>query len=282
MTTNTVALPGRTAGCLALASLLALAHVVSAAAQGPVIAAADILARTRILASDEFEGRAPGTPGEEKTVSYLAEEFRKLGLRPGNPDGTFIQNVPLVGITSKPTLVFDIGGNALPLQHLNDFVGFSTRVAPKVEGRDTDVVFVGYGIVAPEYDWDDYKGLDVRGKTVVMLVNDPPVTAADGRLDPDVFGGRAMTYYGRWTYKYEIAAARGAAACLIVHETAPAAYPFLVVIASWTRENFEIQSADGNASHVGLSGWLTHDCAKRLFSAAGHDYEALKKTAATR
>src|SRR5580765_2193224 len=156
-----------------------------------------------------------------------------MGLEPGNPDGTYIQDVPLVGITSKPTLSFNIGGQEMPLTHINDYVGFTTRVAPHVEAKESDVVFVGYGVVAPEYNWDDYKGVDVRGKTVVMLVNDPPVLdPATGQLDPKVFGGKAMTYYGRWMYKYEIAAAKGAAACIIVHETVPAAYPFAVVVAS--------------------------------------------------
>ncbi len=245
--------------------------------------AASLLARTRTLSSDAFEGRAPGSPGEEKTVAYLAAEFKKLGLAPGNPDGTYFQNVPLVGITSRPALSFTVGGRTLALEPINDFAGFSTRLAPLVEGRESDVVFVGYGIVAPEFDWDDYKGVDVRGKTVVMLINDPPVPdPATGQLDPNVFGGKAMTYYGRWTYKYEIAAQKGAAACLIVHETIPAAYPFGVVVNSWTRENFEIDAADGNAGHVGLSAWLTLDATQRLFRAGGHDFEKLKRLAATR
>ncbi len=248
----------------------------------PAISAASLLARTKVLASDEFEGRGPGTPGEEKTVKYLESEFKKLGLKPGNPNGTYIQNAALVGITSQSTLAFVAGGQAMPLTHVNDFVAFSSRVSPKVEGKDTDVVFVGYGVVAPEFGWDDYKGVDVRGKTVVMLINDPPIAGADGQPDPKVFGGKAMTYYGRWTYKYEIAAEKGAAACLIVHETIPAAYPFAVVVNSWTRENFEIKSPDKNAGHIALSGWLTLETTKKLFTAGGQDFDALKKTAATR
>ena len=261
---------------------LALAPRLTAAEGKAPISAASLLARTKILASDEFEGRGPGTRGEEKTVQYLEREFRKLGLQPGNPNGTFIQDVPLIGITSKPTLAFAVGGQAMPMTPINDFVGFSTRAVPQVEGKDTAVVFVGYGIVAPEFGWDDYKGVDVRGKTVVMLINDPPVTDASGRLDPAVFGGQAMTYYGRWTYKYEIAAQKGAAACLIIHETGPAAYPFGVVISSWTRENFEIRSPDNNAGHVALSGWLSLQAAKRLIAAGGHDFDALKKSAVSR
>ncbi|MSU51211.1 MAG: M28 family peptidase [Opitutus sp.] len=266
----------------ALILTISLGNSVSVAGSAAAETAASLLARTKVLSSDEFEGRGPGTPGEEKTVSYLEAEFRKLGLKPGNPNGTYIQDAPLVGITSIPTLAFDVGGRPLPMEHINDFVGFSTRVTSRVEAKDTDVVFVGYGVVAPEYGWDDYKGVDVRGKTVVMLINDPPVPGADGQLDPKVFGGKAMTYYGRWTYKYEIAAQKGAAACLIVHETAPAAYPFGVVVSSWTRENFEIRSPDNNAGHIALSGWLTLDAAKKLIAAGGNDFDALKKAAVTR
>ncbi|MEO7598267.1 MAG: M28 family peptidase, partial [Opitutus sp.] len=140
-----------------------------------------------------------------------------------------------------------------------------------------------YGVVAPEFGWDDFKNIDVKGKTVVVLINDPPVVdSATGQLDEKMFGGKRMTYYGRWTYKYDIAAEKGAIACLIVHETAPAAYPFAVLIGSRSRENFEIQTPDNNASHVAMEGWLTHDAAKRLFAATGHDYDLLKQTAARR
>jgi len=255
----------------------------TAPADTPNASAARILERTKILASDEFEGRAPGTPGEDKTIAYLVGEFQRLGLQPGNPEGGFLQNTPLVGITSKPTLAFERDGVRLALENINDFVATSTRIEPRVEAKDSEVVFVGYGIVAPEFGWDDYKGVNVRGKTVVMLINDPPVLdPATGQLDPTVFGGRAMTYYGRWTYKYEIAAAKGAAACLIVHETGPAAYPFAVVVGSWTRENFEISSFDKNAGNVALQGWLTLDATRRLFSSCGKDFALAKQAAATR
>lgn len=268
-----------TLGLLLTAAGLTCAH---AAAPLHPTSALRILEHTRILSSDEFEGRAPGTPGEDKTVAYLVSEFQKLGLQPGNPDGGFIQNAPLVGITSAPQLSFERDGVSLPMENINDFVAFSARIASRIAAKDTEVVFVGYGIVAPEFGWDDYKGVDVRGKTMVMLINDPPITGADGQLDPAVFGGRAMTYYGRWTYKYEIAAAKGAAACLIVHETGPAAYPFAVVTGSWSRENFEISALDGNVGKVGLAGWLTLDAARRLFSSCGKDYDIAKKAAATR
>jgi Zn-dependent M28 family amino/carboxypeptidase len=257
--------------------------ILPAAETAPRISAASLLARTKVLASDEFEGRAPGSAGEEKTVNYLVAEFKTLGLQPGNPNGTYIQDAALVGITSKPTLSFNVGGKKMPMEHINDYVGFSSRVTPRVESKDSEVVFVGYGVVAPEFGWDDFKDVDVRGKTVVMLINDPPIVdSKTGQLDPKMFGGLAMTYYGRWTYKYEIAAAKGAAACLIVHETAPAAYPFGVVVSSWTRENFEIRRPDKNASHIALSGWLTLDAAQKLLSAGGHDFAALKKAAVTR
>jgi Zn-dependent M28 family amino/carboxypeptidase len=249
----------------------------------PIISASSILARTKVLASDEFEGRAPGSAGEDKTVEYLVSEFKKLGLQPGNPDGTYIQKTALVGITSKPTLSFTVGGQAMPMENINDYVGPSSRITPHVEAKDTDVVFVGYGVVAPEYGWDDYKGVDVKGKTVVMLINDPPVLdPMTGKLDAKTFGGAAMTYYGRWTYKYEIAAEKGAAACLIVHETIPASYPFAVLVASQTRENFEIRAPDNNAGHVGMQGWLTRDAAVKLFNAAGKDFDGLKQIAATK
>ena len=247
------------------------------------ISSARMLARDKVLASDEFEGRAPGTPGEEKTVAYLVSEFKKMGLEPGNPDGTYLQAVPLVGITSKPTLSFKIGGKPMEMTPINDFVGPTSRVVSHVAVKDSDVVFVGYGVVAPEYNWDDYKGVDVRGKTIVMLINDPPVIdPKTGELDPKVFGGKAMTYYGRWMYKFEIAAAKGAAACLIVHETGPAAYPFAVIVGSQGRENFTLRSANGNADHVAMEGWLTIDAAQRLFTATGHDFATLKRAAVSR
>jgi Zn-dependent M28 family amino/carboxypeptidase len=264
---------------LLLASFLGVTAAGLAADPSPAISAANILAHTKILSSDEFEGRAPGSAGEEKTVAYLVTELKKLGLSPGNPDGTFIQNVPLVGISSTPTLSFTLDGRTLAMENINDFVGPSSRLVPQVGAKDTDVVFVGYGVVAPEFGWDDYKGVDVKGKTVVMLINDPPITTADGALDPKFFGGKAMTYYGRWTYKYEIAAAKGAAACLIVHETAPAAYPFAVITGSRARENFEISAPDLNAGNVAMEGWLTLDAARKLFTASGKDYDRAKAAA---
>jgi Zn-dependent M28 family amino/carboxypeptidase len=261
---------------------LALASALSAAEPAPAISAASLKARTTIIASDEFEGRAPATPGEEKTVAYLVAEFRKLGLKPGNPDGTFIQNVPMVGITSKTNASFQVGGKTLTPAGTVEYIALSRRVTPQVEVKDSDLVFVGYGVVAPEYGWDDYKGVDVRGKTVLMLINDPAVTTADGKPDEKMFKGRAMTYYGRWTYKYEIASEKGAAACLIIHETGPAGYPFAVVGGSWGRENFDLVTPDKNASRVAVEGWMTLDFSKQLLAAAGQNFDTLKAAAVRR
>ena len=162
-----------------------------------------VLAHTKTLSSDQFQGRGPGTPGEGLTVAYLLDQFKKLGLKPGNPDGTYIQKVPLVGITPAPApLVFRKGNEEQRLAWRDDVVAWTKHVAASASIENSELVFVGYGVVAPEYDWDDYKGVDVKGKTLVMLVNDPPVPdpSNPGELDPKVFGGRAMTYYGRWTY----------------------------------------------------------------------------------
>ena len=236
-----------------------------------------VLAHTRVLSSDEFEGRGPGTKGEELTVSYLVDQFKKLGLKPGNTDGTYVQKVPLVGITPAPApLLLEKGGRTLTLKWKDDVVAWTKHVADSASINKSDVVFVGYGIVAPEYKWDDYKGVDVKGKTLVMLVNDPPVPD-----DPQAFGGKAMTYYGRWTYKYEIGAKMGAAAVLIVHETEPAGYPFEVVQAK-TTEQFDLVTPDKNMGRVNIEGWITLDRAKALMTLAGQDFDALKKQAARR
>lgn len=268
---------------LAGASLPAQAADNNASALA-AISGESLKTRVSVLSSDDFEGRAPGTAGEEKTVAYLTAEFQKLGLAPGGADGTFIQAVPMVGIISKPTLSFAVGGQTMELTFINDCVANSRHVVPHVEVKDSDVVFVGYGVVAPEYGWDDYKGVDVRGKTIVMLINDPPVPDPKDptKLDPAMFKGKAMTYYGRWTYKFEMATAKGAAACLIVHETGPAGYPWAVVAGSWGRENFDLASSDDNAGRVPIESWLTLDASKKLFAAAGQDFDALKRSAISR
>ena len=244
-----------------------------------------ILDHIKVLASDEFEGRGPGTPGEEKTVAYLVDQFRKAGLKPGNPDGTFVQDVPLVGFQAKATLgSIRFADATIPLKSADVWVAVSRRFVAETVVQDSEVVFVGYGVVAPEYGWDDYKGVDVRGKTVVMLVNDPAVAdpAHPDQLDPKVFGGKAMTYYGRWTYKYEIASAKGAAACLLVHDTVPAGYPWQVVVGSWGRENFDLPAPDHNAARVGVEAWIALDTAKALCKAGGLDFETLSREARRR
>jgi Zn-dependent M28 family amino/carboxypeptidase len=245
------------------------------------ITASDILKHTTVLASDEFEGRGPGTAGEDSTVNYLTRQFKQLGLQPGNPDGTYIQKVPMVGFTAQPKASFTAGGKTILLSFPDDYVAVSKRFVPSIDIKNSEMVFVGYGIVAPEYGWDDYKGLDVKGKTIVMLINDPPVpsSANAAELDTTVFGGKAMTYYGRWTYKYEIAAEKGAAAAIIIHETEPAGYPYEVVSGSWSRENFDIKKANNNMDRAAVEGWITRDKAQQLFSAAGKNFEQLKQAA---
>jgi len=245
------------------------------------ISAADLLAWTKTLSSDEFEGRAPGTPGEDRTVAWLTEQFKALGLAPGNPDGTYVQKVPLAGMTSKSSATLAIGSRRMTLTPLDDFVAVSRRFTESVDVKDSEMVFAGYGVVAPEYGWDDYKSVDVKGKTIVMLVNDPAVRdpANPAALDEKFFKGRAMTYYGRWTYKYEIATEKGAAAAVIVHEEGPAGYPWGVVSGSWGRENFDLVRTDKNMGRVPVESWIQLGKAKELFRAAGKDFDALKKAA---
>ena len=245
------------------------------------IQADDLLRHIQRLSSDEFEGRGPGTRGEERTVRYLVDEFKHLGLQPGHADGGYIQNVPLMGVTTEASVSITAGGKKLGFAMPGELIATSLHFEPEVTVKSSDVVFVGYGIVAPEYGWDDYKGVDVRGKTIIMLINDPPIPDPNdpSKLDDAMFKGRAMTYYGRWTYKYEIAAAKGAAAALIVHETGPAGYPYFVLISSYARENFDLQSSDRNASRVPVQGWMTLSKAQEFFAQAGQDFIALKQAA---
>jgi Zn-dependent M28 family amino/carboxypeptidase len=244
-----------------------------------------MLAHIKALASDEFEGRAPGTKGEELSTNYIADQFKKIGLKPGNPDGSYFQDVPLAGIKSEPAMSF-VGksGATVQLKFPDDFVASSARLQDSIKIDNSDVVFVGYGIVAPEYGWDDYKNVDVRGKTILMLINDPPIPDPKdpSKLDEKMFKGRAMTYYGRWTYKYEIAAQKGAAAAVIIHETGPAAYPYSVVKTSWAKENFELDAPDKNKDAVQARSWITLEAATKLFNDCGVDFDGLKKRAMTK
>ncbi len=228
-----------------------------------------------VLSSDDFGGRAPGSSGEEKTVAYLTEAFRSYGLKPGNPDGTYVQQVPLVGITATERSHLSIvsGRQEEELAEGLDYVAWTKRVVEDVD-VDAELVFVGYGVVAPEYDWDDYKGVDVEGKVLVMLVNDPPIESA--------FGGDALTYYGRWTYKYEIAAEKGASGAFIVHETVPAGYPWEVVSGSWMGESFDLETPDKNMGRVAVEGGFSLNAARALFEGAGLEYEEQKQAAADR
>src|SRR5947199_1242089 len=243
-----------------------------------------LLAHIKVLASDEFEGRAPGTKGEELSVKYITDQFKKIGLKPGNPNGTYTQEVPLAGIKSESQMSFVVGDKAMDLKYADDFVASSARLQPEIKIEKSDVVFVGYGVVAREYGWDDYKDVDVRGKTLLMLIGDPPLPDPKdpSKLDDKIFKGKAMTYYGRWTYKYEIAAQKGAAAAIIIHETEPAAYPWQVVRSSWAKENFELDNPNKNMDAVSARSWITLEVAKKLFTDSGQDFDALKKSAITK
>ena len=261
------------------------ASVTSQPSVMPKIDGSLILERIKTISADEYEGRAPGTNGEDLTVKYLEDEFRKLGLQPGNTDGTYVQKVPLVGITAANTqpLTMTKGSVRQTFKWSDEVVAWSKHVADTAAIKDSDVIFAGYGVTAPEFNWDDFKDVDVKGKTIVVLVNDPQVPdAADpSKLDAKLFNGNAMTYYGRWTYKFEEGARRGAAGILIVHETGPAGYPFSVVQGN-LREKFDLVTPDKNMGRAAIEGWVTLDAAKRLLKLGGQDFDALKKQALTR
>jgi Zn-dependent M28 family amino/carboxypeptidase len=271
-----------------LLSALALS-ALPALAQAPVkalnaISAQDLTEHIKTLASDEFEGRAPGTPGEANTVAYLQAEFRKLGLKPGNPDGSWVQAVPMRGQKPSPSFSYTIAGKKVALKFEDDYVAHSTSQPSTVNVNNSEIVFVGYGVQAPEYGWDDYKGVDVRGKTILMLINDPAIPDPNNpeQLDPAMFKGKAMTYYGRWTYKYEIAAKLGAAAAIIIHETKPAAYPWDVVRSGGNSEQFSLLRAGDDPDAPAVPGWIQLDQAKAMMAAAGYDFDTLKKQALTK
>ena len=234
------------------------------------ITAALIGRHIKVLASDEYQGRRPFTAGEEKATNYLATEFKKLGLKPG-PDGSYFQAVPLVEITGKPDPTATVAGNGktLTLKYRDDYMFLTEREQATVDIKNSPLVFAGYGVVAPEYKWDDYAGLDVKGKTVVVLINDP----GNAGNDTTMFKGKAMTYYGRWGYKYEEAARHGATGLLIIHDTKPASYPWTVVQSSNGGAKLHPQTPDHGASKVALEGWMTLDAAKQLFTAAGQSYD---------
>lgn len=217
-----------------------------------------------ILASDEFEGRKPFTSGEEKTVSYLETQYKNLGLQPGNGNSYF-QEVPMVEITSQPSDKYSISGakGKVELKYLDDFVAATRRIQDHVKIENAEMVFAGYGIVAPEFGWNDYADLDVKGKVVLVLVNDP------GFFDSSLFKGRTMTYYGRWTYKFEEAARQGAAGIIIIHDDKPASYGWNVVRGSWSKSRLYLQAEDNNMSRAAMEGWITMPSAKKIFTLAG-------------
>jgi Zn-dependent M28 family amino/carboxypeptidase len=252
-------------------------------AQLPDINTERVLADIRKLSSDEFEGRAPGSKGETLTVAYLTDQLKAMGLEPGNPDGTWTQKASMVGITPKPVGGFVVrkGAQKKDFNINKDVVVFSRRATDEVKLDNSELVFVGYGVQAPEFQWDDFKGVDVKGKTIVVLVNDPPIAKADGTLDEAVFGGKAMTYYGRWTYKYDKAAELGAAGVIIVHETEPAGYPFSVVQNN-SNERFNLSTPDKNMGTAAIQGWMSIDAATAMFKMAGQDFQKLKAQAVTR
>ena len=231
----------------------------------------------RTLSSDEFEGRAPSTPGEELTAAYLVEQLEAAGLEPGNGD-SFFQNVPLVALTEQgqPVLTVKLGEEELEYRWTEDFVAWTRRVVESESIEDSEMVFVGYGVVAPEYGWNDYEGIDAAGKTVVILVNDPGFATQDEA----VFRGNSMTYYGRWTYKFEEAARQGAAGAIVVHEDAAAGYPWEVVTGSWTGPQFGQAAADGNMGRVAVEGWMRREVAREIFEATGHSFDVLAGQAA--
>ncbi len=241
----------------------------------PIASAADIGRRIERLASDEFQGRAPGTPGGQAASQYIADEMKAIGLMPMGKDGSYFQPVELTETVALPSSALTISNAQGPLieaDQSTNAVFWTKRLAQNIAVDDSDLVFVGYGVVAPEFGWDDYAGLDVKGKTVVMLVNDPGF----GSQDADLFKGNTMTYYGRWTYKFEEAGRQGAAAALIIHDTEPASYGWGVVSGSWTGAQYDLVRPDGGASRTLIEGWLHYDAANLLMDSAGLDLEELK------
>ncbi len=241
----------------------------------PAITAADFLEQVSVLASDEFAGRAPGTRGETLTVEYLRDRFQAMGLKPGNGDSWF-QDVPMVETTATPTAAhLEVKGKSLEWEFGSQWVAGTRSGEARVEVADSPMVFVGYGVNAPEEGWNDYAGLDVKGKTVVVLVNDPGFHVND----PNLFGGKRMTYYGRWTYKYEEAARQGAAAAIIIHDTEGAGYGWDVVENSWGGAQYDLPAADDPAPRLPLQGWMAGAQAQDLFAQAGLSLEAMRLAA---
>lgn len=240
------------------------------------INAEDMTRIVKEFSSDEFQGRKPFTIGEEKAVDYLVKEYKRIGLQPAN-NGSFIQEVPMVEVTNTPdeSLKVNMWNASIELKYKDDFVVFSKQLVDEIKVRNSRMVFAGYGIVAPEYNWNDYEGIDVKGKTVVVLVNDPGF----GTDNKEFFKGNEMTYYGRWTYKYEEAARQGAKGIIIIHETKPAGYSWSVVLNGAVQPKLYLQREDNYMSMCAVEGWMTLNAARELFSLAGFNLNELKEKA---
>ncbi len=232
-------------------------------------------ANIRFLADDLLEGRGPGTRGDLLAQQYIVSQFAQMGLQPAAPGGSWIQEVPMVGLTTRPpaTIDFQSGDQTLTLNNSDDFIVTCGQAKAEAVIRDKEIVFVGYGIQAPEFDWDDFRDVDVRGKILLVMNNDP----AD---DPDMFAGRARLFYGRWGYKFSKGAEVGAAGVFIIHTTPSAGYPFQVVQTSWTGEQMALEGRD--AEHLPLEGWLTEDAARKVVALSGHSLDDLRAAAESR
>ena len=267
----------------AAVSALALTTACAPALAQPatVIDPARMNEAVRVLASDEFEGRAPASPGEEKTVAWLVEQFRAAGAQGGGPDGAFVQIAHLSRTRQDgpASVAAHVGGRTIALERGPDVLVSSDRPVTRITVTDAPVVFVGYGATAPERQWDDFKGVDVRGKIVVVLVNDPDFEAREGDPVAGRFDGQAMTFYGRWTYKFQEAGRRGAAGVLVVHETEGAGYGWSTLQNSSAAPKFDIVRADPDAERAPFQGWIQQAKAQELFAAAGLDFAALKASA---
>jgi Zn-dependent M28 family amino/carboxypeptidase len=238
------------------------------------ITAASLVNHLKVLASDEYEGRAPATPGGQKTQDYLAQQLKAIGIEPGAPDGTYFQQVPIVESAVERNFVVSVPGNTY--KYMTDVVAFSGVETARVQVQG-EVVFVGYGINAPELKWNDYAGVDVHGKWVMIMVNDPPAPADE----PTLFGGAALTYYGRWTYKFEEAARQGAAGALLIHTDESATYPWQVVQTSWSGTQYSLPPQAG-APALGIKAWITNAAAKDLAKRGGRDLDTMRAAASKR
>ena len=247
----------------------------------PIASAGEIGRRIERLSSDEFEGRAPGTKGGQMASQYIADEMKAAGLIPMGENGTYFQPVKLTEATALPTSTMSLskdGKSFMNADQKTNAVYWTKRLDETVSIDDSELVYVGYGVVAPEYGRNDYAGVDVKGKTVVMLVNDPGFATGDD----DYFKGKSMTYYGRWTYKFEEAGRQGAAAAIIIHQTEPASYGWDVVTGSWTGAQYDLVRPDGGASRTQLEGWVHVDTARELFKASGKDMDEVISASATK